>query len=317
LCAGGNDRTYDIATKWAGREITILEQKAGEGKFRALQRGLAHSAGSIIMLTDADCILNSDSVKRLIYPIVLGEESVTTGLFQPLYEQKLTPFVFYQWSHVQYGLASSMTHSNTSSFLVGQNSALIRTVVEEAYDTTLPNLIGEDTYLALYAIRAGHRILRVPDSYVSTPFPETFMQYVNQRNRWRRDQLIHQYQFGNKNIILKALFSVCKHLAWLLLPLAPFLFGAIGFVGWILLWLHTISSHIYRLSVVRWLHRTSPSESLPPLSEKGKPMPLADDSEKESTSFVTFSLLKLILAESCAVISLAIHLANPKWRYRW
>lgn len=302
LCAGGADQTFVIAQRWASAQITVLEQSAGAGKFRALQQCLHQAAGAIIVLTDADCILNQESFLRLIFPLVSGEATVTTGSLCPLQEQWHLPFVLYQWARMQYNQQKDMDNSTSSAFLAGGNSALLRPIIEEAYATSLPLLLGEDTYLALFAIRAGHRILRVPESTVETVFPQTLLAYIRQRSRWRRDQVLHTYRFGNRRIGWKALVSVCKHFIWLLLPLLPFLLATIGLESWgMLLW-----SAVWLTTFAIYYHGyRNGMRELEPISAIKINDPLA------------LHLWKLIVADSCAVIHLAICLVVPTWRYLW
>lgn len=302
LCAGGTDQTFVIAKRWAGAQITILEQSAGIGKFRALQQCLHHANGALIVLTDADCILNQESFTRLIYPLVSGEATITTGSLCPLQRQWQMPFVVYQWAQMYYDWRIALRSSTDSPFLVGGNSALLRPIVEEAYATALPMPVGEDTYLALFARRAGHRILYVPESTVETLFPQTFLAYIRQRSRWRRDQVLHAYRFDNRLIGWKVLLSVCKHLVWVLLPLLPFLLasnglGLWGIMLWSAIWLTTFAIYDYRYRSGRWeLETTSEIKIIDPLA---------------------LHLWKLMVADSCAVIHLAICMVVPTWRYLW
>ncbi len=300
LCAGGADGTYEMAAQWVGPQIKLLVQHAGEGKFRALQRCLGHSDGALIMLTDADCVLNRDSFQRLLYPLMAGKAVATAGTLQPLSRQLCIPFVVCQWFELQHSLLSLMVKSNLSPFLVGGNSMLMRPVVEAAYNTTLPNPIGEDTYLALSIQKAGHRILRVPDSYVQTYFPETFMQYVRQRSRWRRDQLLQHYQAGDKMVLSKGLLSIAKHLCWLLLPILPVFFESVGLLVWLSVWGWALMAQFHRYRMGK---RTIRKDRVA-MQAHYPDIPL-------------LNLFGLVLAQSCAVIHLAIHLAIPEWRYRW
>ena len=97
LCAGGKDRTLEIAMRHAAPAIQVFEQNAGEGKQKALQRCLERASGELIFLTDADCILDDAVVTNLIYPIVNEEESVASGNCAPLTEQTQNSLVLQQW----------------------------------------------------------------------------------------------------------------------------------------------------------------------------------------------------------------------------
>ena len=84
LIAGGDDKTYARASSLEHPQIILLEQQKGEGKFRALKRGLNLAKGSIIYLTDADCRLTTEVFFSVVEPIIKEKESIVTGRFRPL-----------------------------------------------------------------------------------------------------------------------------------------------------------------------------------------------------------------------------------------
>ena len=306
LCAGGDDQTFAIAERWAAAQkqlpIMLVPQIAGDGQFGARQRCLAYARGEFMMLTDSDCLLHGESFLRLIHPLITGQATVTTGVVCPLPAQRCIPFVCDQWTQMHYRLTVASRMSPAIALLVGANCAFIRSLAERAYATTTRILIGEDTYVARYALRAGHQIRYVPESYVATEFPQTFWGYVRQQSRWRRDQVIHFYRFGNKLIVWQALFSVCKHFCWLALPLLPLLlwFTGLAYWGvllWAVVWLYTFSRHRR--------HHQSSKQSI----ERAYGIRVVDVS--------ALSLWQLIVADSCAVMHLALCMIIPAWRYRW
>lgn len=61
---GSTDETYEEATKQADQTVTIL-QKPNGGKFTALNLGLEHASGEIIVTVDADSLLEKDTLKRI------------------------------------------------------------------------------------------------------------------------------------------------------------------------------------------------------------------------------------------------------------
>jgi glycosyltransferase involved in cell wall biosynthesis len=98
VCAGGNDITYDLALQYASDQIIVLEQRPGEGKQAALRKCFAESRGEIIYFTDADCLVNEQSIRAVISPILSGEFLAATGHSVPLPEQESNNLVRFQWA---------------------------------------------------------------------------------------------------------------------------------------------------------------------------------------------------------------------------
>ena len=134
LVAGGSDQTFSKAHPWASPQLTILEQQAGEGKHRALQRGFQFASGTVIYLTDADCHLNSEGFRRAIYPIITGSESVVTGLSRPFAHQLSNPFVRAQLIRQQLGEILP-NRKPYVPFILGRNAALARFHLEGGWPT--------------------------------------------------------------------------------------------------------------------------------------------------------------------------------------
>ena len=193
VCAGGNDGTLDIAQRYSGSNVVVLEQYQGEGKQRALQRCFERATGEIIFLTDADCLLDDDSFERTVEPLLSGEEEVSTGSWRPLDEQLGNPFVIYQWSHHLYREGVLPDHIDS---LDGRNAAIRRSALERVGGFKVTAHIGTDYQLSNELTTAGYRIRFVHHSRVRTEYPETVMQYWRQQSRWFRNALLLSARFG-------------------------------------------------------------------------------------------------------------------------
>lgn len=223
LVAGGEDRTFAIASSWNTPKVTVLEQQKGEGKFLSLKRGLPFTKGTIIYLTDADCRLTTKAFLEVITPIRKDQESVVTGRFCPLHRQLSIPFVYAQWQQIAFHKKQAKKDTYVHS-LTGANSAIKRVLLEECWQSTLEQPIGEDHYLALWVRRSGYQIYEARKSYIETEFPETMGAYIRQRARWLRSWLLLDYFFGERHwhqrlsIILKGYvilaLSILTLLSW-------------------------------------------------------------------------------------------------------
>jgi glycosyltransferase involved in cell wall biosynthesis len=262
LCAGGDDGTLRMAREHEGEGVRVLEQVAGEGKQRSLQRCLAQASGEIIFLTDADCLLDDDSFERTLQPLLCGGEQVATGASRPLARQLHHPFVIHQWCTDLYVQARQ---PQWSTGLLGRNCALRRDVLEGVGGFAAEVRTGTDYYLAKLVLQAGRRIRYVRDSAVATRYPETFASYWRRQSRWVRNLLLHGPAFGDQQLIRAAQSTTAIGLALLVLPLGGALAGALGArsaAGWLLavwsvaLW-HTFLARLRYIGFAR-LYRGLP-----------------------------------------------------------
>jgi len=185
VCAGGADETFEIAQRYAGPGVLVLEQAPGEGKQRALRKAFQRSTGSIVYLTDADCIVNDVSFERVLAPLINEAEPAATGGSIPPVEQRRTcGFVAYQWGIQLYALAHAPAYGDG---LLGRNAAVCRDVLEVcgAFDEAVPT--GTDYHLAKALRGHGYRIRNVPASMAKTSYASGWRQYARQQRRWLRN----------------------------------------------------------------------------------------------------------------------------------
>ncbi len=224
LCAGGSDGTYQKAVQYAGGSVVVIPQKPGEGKQRALRRGFEHSTGDILLLTDADCLLNQDALMRLVDPILQGEDLVTSGHCKPKRSQLSHPFVFYQYA-LQQRRQPAIQKRKYLKALLGRNCAIHRTVLEEVGSFNEEISIGTDSFLAKKVITRGYQIRLVPESVVETEFPSSLRAYFHQRSRWKRNGILHNLKFRLYRRVGSALFHSTRGLTLLVLPILGLWFG--------------------------------------------------------------------------------------------
>ena len=289
LVAGGSDSTFRMAHQWASPQITVLEQQAGEGKYRALQRAYRVAHGDIVFLTDADCLLNSESFRLMIAPIISGRERVVTGRIRPLPHQLSNPFVYAQWIKRQFETMQSNPDRYVSS-LMGGNSAIVHSLLEICWADSSNQPVGEDHYFALCLQKAGHKIYEVRESYVETRFAESMGEYIQRQSRWHRGWLILNYQFGDQRWRGNML-TLLKSQAMLAMPFFILLFGPIVAVVWLLGWVHFFTPYLF---TKLW---TEQSE------------------EKDSVALV--SLCQLMLADFGARAIVLPQLLKSEWRDSW
>jgi len=234
LCAGGEDGTYHLATHYAGEQVNVLEQLPGEGKQRALRKAFPYASGEIIFLTDADCLLNSESFERLLYPLIIRDATVATGVSRPYANKQKNPFILHQWSPQRYN--EIFLTSQYSKGLLGRNCALNRDAIEKAWESRQKVTTGTDYYLALRVLESGRKIRYIPESFVETRFPTSSNQYIRQQTRWLRNLLMWGSGFGDWYHVSHAIKTSMIGITLLLMPLSVLAHGKVGLLFWWISW---------------------------------------------------------------------------------
>jgi cellulose synthase/poly-beta-1,6-N-acetylglucosamine synthase-like glycosyltransferase len=146
LCAGGTDRTYELAKRHEPSGIVVLSQRPGEGKQAALRRCLGRTTGEIVFLTDADCLLDDSSFERTIAPLINEGEAAATGLCRPLrHVAEAPPLVALQHCREIYG---TLRAGRYSPGFLGRNCAIRRDVLTETGGLAAEAMTGTDYRLA-------------------------------------------------------------------------------------------------------------------------------------------------------------------------
>jgi len=108
IVAGGNDETYQIASNFSDERTKVIKQLP-LGKNAALNQGLMEAKNEIIVLLDADCIVDKHWLRELIAPFSYSNVIATTGNYYPLtkmnsatawlmIEKIVTQQIYMQWS---------------------------------------------------------------------------------------------------------------------------------------------------------------------------------------------------------------------------
>lgn len=233
LIVGSDEENGLPPSEISKHQLTLIEQHAGDGKFKSIRTGFAKAKGELIFLTDADCVLNTASFRRLIYPLVAGAEDAVTGPTRPLNDQLKNSFVrahaacLFRKMH--------LVPEKYVAFLIGANCALRHSLFDRCLRLAENHPIGEDYYLALTILKSGGRILYDQSADIETRFADTFRTYVHQKSRWFRSHLILHYQFHDRRWIGDVLNSIGS-LLLLAAPLLTFVSGLTGVLVWFTAW---------------------------------------------------------------------------------
>jgi len=167
--------------------VNVLTQK-NSGKAGALNFGLLHARGEIIMCVDADSRLNSNAVETAIRHFEDPNVGAVAG-FVEIANQRNVLLLLQQLEY----LVGLNFNRRAMSFLgvvpiVPGPAGLFRrkALLESGAFVSDRKLFAEDAELSLRLLTHGWKIKTEEDLIASTEAPETHMALLRQRYRWNR-----------------------------------------------------------------------------------------------------------------------------------
>ena len=234
LCAGGPDGTLEKAKKYENASIKIIKQEPGEGKQRALRKTFHFATGDIVVLADADGLLNDAALMALIEPLVKKEEGVTSGGCMPLEETLTQPFIFYQYAMQNQDINRTFRKKYLLA-LLGSNAAILYEVLKKVGAFNEDVAIGEDSFLAKKIVMHGYRIRYMPESIVETEYPATLAQFRRQKERWVRTAIMQNLRSGFRKRLIKPFLPLVIGVGFLALLLIGLFFSRQLLIVWAIL----------------------------------------------------------------------------------
>jgi len=178
---GSTDNTIKIVKSF--KNIRLF-QTAHKGKTVALNYGIKYAKYEIIMLLDADTMLNSDALGKLVAPFKEKTVGATIGTYNVSNRQNLlTAFQTIEYSYnnlVRMGF-SRLFHD--SVWFYGAMSCYRKSVLENI-GYIHSDILAEDMDIAIRLQNKGYNIVHVDDAYSTTVVPHTIGAFVKQRIRW-------------------------------------------------------------------------------------------------------------------------------------
>jgi cellulose synthase/poly-beta-1,6-N-acetylglucosamine synthase-like glycosyltransferase len=222
---GSTDATHEIMTGFLS-EITFDEgaslkylNLSNGGKAMAMNRGLVHATGEIIVTVDADSVMAPDAIERMVE--CFSDRKVGGVAGNVVIANRRNPIEMMQQMEYVYGFFFKRTDSlfNSVYIIGGAAAAYRREVLEEmgGFDHTI---ITEDIEMSTRILKHGYKTRYAADAVVYTEGPAEIKGLCNQRLRWKHGRLL---TFAKHRMLFFSLSS--KHnpyLTWFLLPIAVY-----------------------------------------------------------------------------------------------
>ncbi|MEU6343361.1 bifunctional polysaccharide deacetylase/glycosyltransferase family 2 protein [Streptomyces sp. NPDC046977] len=225
---GSSDGTAGIVEDLALPGVRVIRQSNG-GKPVALDNGVAHASGDIVVMMDGDTVFEPGTVRALVQPFTDPAVGAVAG--NAKVGNRGT--VLGAWQHIEYVMGFNLDRRmydvlGCMPTIPGAVGAFRRAALRDVGGMS-DDTLAEDTDVTIALHRAGWRVVYAEDARAWTEVPETVRQLWSQRYRWSYGTMQaiwkhrravreggHSGRFGRLGLPLVSLFMV---VAPLLAPL--------------------------------------------------------------------------------------------------
>ncbi|QHI68934.1 glycosyltransferase [Tichowtungia aerotolerans] len=221
---GSTDGTHEVVTRFLNQheasggsaQITYLNLSNG-GKAAAMNYGLMHATGEIMITVDADSVMDPNAIEKLVR--CFDDPRVGGVAGNVIIANRSKPIEWIQQLEYLYGFFFKRADSLFGSVYIigGAAAAYRRNVLDEmgGFDRTI---ITEDIEMSTRILSRGYKTHYAADAVVYTEGPSDWQGLCRQRLRWKYGRLLTFLKHRN-------LFFSTNHrpyLSFLLLPLAVY-----------------------------------------------------------------------------------------------
>ena len=232
---GSVDATFVKAKKLEydnGVKSLRVLRKSNGGKAVALNYGMEHSSGDLVMVVDADSKLSDDAVERMVP--YFHDERVAAVAGSVYVSNRINTLTRLQALEYIEGL--NMARNGQAFFklvsIIPGPIGLFRKSALQAVDGYDHDTFAEDADLTLKLIAANYRIDFEPEAFAYTEAPDGLLDLLKQRYRWTRGILQslakHKYQmvhvFRRPKISLVLWYMFFESIIWPLMDVMGALF---------------------------------------------------------------------------------------------
>ena len=180
---GSTDGTGDLVARLGLPGVHVVRQP-NAGKPAALNTGIRHARGEILVLVDGDTVVEPDAVAELVQPLANPSVGAVSGNAKVANRRGLLG----RWQHLEYVIGFNLDRrmfdlGRCMPTVPGAIGAFRRHALRYVGGVSAQTL-AEDTDLTMAVSRAGWRVAYQPDAIAWTEAPGTVRQLWRQRYRW-------------------------------------------------------------------------------------------------------------------------------------
>jgi len=231
--AGGNEKTTEIANSFSpNKNFTILTQKGGEGKIKAINDCLTYIKDGLVIIMDADIPLSKQDFFNIISPMINEEINVVTTKYKPHISMLNKNLVKYTYIN-RHDLFKIGPKRYVEA--IGACNGMKYDVIKAINKFKEKNMLDDGRSMGIDILSKDFRIYYLFNLEVQTySFPNTFKGYINQNLRWIENSF-YFFLKNNKKRALKFVGLVIISLFFFSFPIFFFFNPFISLLGFVLL----------------------------------------------------------------------------------
>jgi cellulose synthase/poly-beta-1,6-N-acetylglucosamine synthase-like glycosyltransferase len=164
VVSDSNDGTNDIIRKYAHSGVKLVIPEKRKGKIAAQNYTLPKLNGEIIIITDADTFCAANSVKKLVRHF--SDKSVGSAIAKVVWINKDDNLIT-KGGDLYYRYELFIREKESNLGILGLGSTGLMAFPKRLF-TSIPHFLAEDTFLPLYFLRNGYKVVYEPESLALT-----------------------------------------------------------------------------------------------------------------------------------------------------
>ena len=180
---GSTDGTAAVVERFRGMGVRLIRQP-NAGKPAALNTGIAHARGRILVLLDGDTVFQPDAIHHLVQPFSDPDIGAVSGNAKVGNRTGLLG----RWQHIEYVVGFNLDRrfydlAGCMPTVPGAIGAFRREALLDVGGVS-DQTLAEDTDLTMALLRAGWRVVYEEKAIAWTEAPASLGQLWRQRYRW-------------------------------------------------------------------------------------------------------------------------------------
>ncbi|HEU5428381.1 MAG TPA: glycosyltransferase [Actinocrinis sp.] len=180
---GSTDGTAAVVERFRGMGVRLIRQP-NAGKPAALNTGIAHARGRILVLLDGDTVFQPDAIPYLVQPFSDPDIGAVSGNAKVGNRSGLLG----RWQHIEYVVGFNLDRrfydlAGCMPTVPGAIGAFRREALLDIGGVS-DQTLAEDTDLTMALLRAGWRVVYEEKAIAWTEAPASLGQLWRQRYRW-------------------------------------------------------------------------------------------------------------------------------------
>ena len=161
VCSDGDDKTESIVEEFQTYGVISLHSNARQGKAQAINRGLRHASHQIICLSDANCLLESDA---LIKMVALFKDPVIGGVCGRKIVEKSSKRLAANGNYMFWQLESSIKSLQSRMDSITTGDGELFAFRRNAIFNLPSDTVNDDTALTLMLTSKKLKVKYAPDA---------------------------------------------------------------------------------------------------------------------------------------------------------